>query len=561
MVANLPITRGEPRRRFVCPVSAGTFASTLASTLASIVAFASSSFAQFAPPQGVNLGVGVAPNVLTGIASGDIDGDGFSDVLGVDNAIAGNIGVARGQAGNTYTGPILSGALPATTGGMALPALGDFNLDGFLDCAMSGDVAGIPQVFVAFASTTTPGAYTMPPTTISLVAGGSVTALRVTDVNNDGEQDILASVIGPNRRINTIPGGLGPTFGPLVSSSTSVGPEDIDICVDIGGDGDKDIVVCGIDSASGQAVIELLVGDNSGGFTSLAPTPARVVLPPNFQPIDVTWFDCDQDKDYDIVVACQGNPTSAVFRAINIGAPQFFVQAALSPPIPVNAFPTSVIRFEANFDGVEDLSLVSLASPGASTVQSSFEVLGVLGCQPSSLGSTSVGTINGGAIAQNKLGIHAIQDQDFDGREDLLVVDQSTPTDRVLVYRNIANTDFLASPARPLLAETTPFTFRLQAPPALTGNPFFVLFTIQGTVPGVPLPGGLELPLNAPFLPFLLQGTVGPGGNGQIVTPPVTLSTKPVGFSLQVACAAIVTTASQPAKVLFASHPAVITIP
>lgn len=550
MIAQSPTRRGERRRLSATAVVTGL-----------VALLASPTFAQFAPPQGVNLGVGVAPNALTGIASGDIDGDGFSDVLGVDNVVAGNIGVARGQAGGTYTAPILSGPLPATAAGMALPALGDFNLDGFLDVSMTGDVAGIPNVFVAIANPAIPGAFTMPAATITLVQAGSVTGLRITDVNNDGEQDILASVIGPNRRINTIPGAAGPTFGPLVTSTTSVGPEDIDICVDIGGDGDKDIVICGVDSLSGQSVVELLVGNNSGGFVPVAPIPARVVLPSNFQPIDVTWFDCDQDQDYDAVVACQGTPTSAIFRVGNIGVSPFFVQGSLSPPIPVNAFPTSVIRFESNFDGVEDLSLVSLASPGASTVQSSFEVLGVLGCQPTSLGSTGVGIINNGVIAQNKLGIHAIQDQDFDGREDMLVVDQSTATDRVLVYRNIANTDFLVSPVRPLLGETTPFTFRLQAPPALGGNPFFILFSVEGTVPGTPLPGGLELPLNAPFLPFVLSGTVGPGGIAQIVTPPVTFAAKPVGFSLQVACSAIVTTATQPAKVLFASHPAVTTIP
>lgn len=542
---------GEARRRITSILASG-FATSVA-----LFATQAPAFAQFAPPVGVDLGVGVAPNVLTGIASGDIDGDGFSDVLGVDNAIAGNIGVARGLVGGVYSAAILSGPLPVTTGGMALPAFGDFDLDGFLDVAMSGDVGGIPRVFVAFANPANPGTYTMPPTTISLVLGGSVTAMRVTDVTNDGEQDILASVIGPNRRINTIPGAAGPTFGPLVSSTTSVGPEDIDICVDIGGDGDKDIVICGNDPATGAPFVELSLGNNSGVFTPIN----RVALPTNLSPIDVTWFDCDQDNDYDAIVACQGTVASAVVRITNIGVAPFFVQGAVSAPFPVSAFPTSILRFESNFDGVEDISLVSLASPSASTVQSSFEVLGILGCQPQSLGGQTVGTINSAAIAQNKLGIHAIQDQDFDGREDLLVVDQSTTTDRVLVYRNIANTDFTASPVRPVLGETTPFTFRLQAPPAFAGNPCFVLFSIEGTVPGTPIGGGLALPLIAPFLPFLLPGTVGPGGNTTLTTPPIVISTKPVGFSLQIACAALVTTSTAPAKVVYVSHPAVITMP
>jgi FG-GAP-like repeat len=539
--------------RRVFPSGARIFAAAIA-----LFACAPTALSQFAPPVGVDLGVGVTPNVLTGIASGDIDGDGFGDVLGVDNSIAGNIGVARGQVGGAYTAAILSGPLPATTAGMALPALGDFNLDGFLDVAMTGDIGGIPQVFVAIANIANPGAFTMPATTISLVLGGSITGNRITDVNNDGEVDILATVIGPNRRINTIPGAAGPTFGPITSSSTSVGPEDIDICVDIGGDGDKDLVVCGQDPSSGLPFVELLLGDNTGAFNAIT----RVQLPPQFTPLDVTWFDCDQDKDYDIVVACQSTgPASAIFRLTNFGVSPFIGPASLSPAIAVSGFPTSILRFESNFDGVEDLSVVSLGSPGASVVQNSFEVLTVLGCVAQSIGSTSVGTINGLAIAQNKLGIHNIDDQDHDGREDMLVVDQSTATDRVLVFRNVGQTDFTATPVRPMLGEVTPFTFRLNAPGALTGSPFHVLFSINGTVPGLPLPGGLELPLNPSFLPIMLSGTLGPGGIGILTTPPVAISTKPVGFSLQVACAAIVQSAVGSSKIVYASNPAVITMP
>src|SRR5258705_550868 len=83
-----------------------------------------------------------------------------------------------------------------------------------------------------------------PALAIGLGTPGTVTGIRVSDVSGDGEQDIVCAVSGPIRRINTIPGAPGLTFGGMTSSSTSTGPEDVDICVDADHDGDKDLVVC-----------------------------------------------------------------------------------------------------------------------------------------------------------------------------------------------------------------------------------------------------------------------------------------------------------------------------
>ncbi len=513
--------------------------------------------AQFSPPANVSLGVGLPPNILTGIASGDIDDDGIGDVLGVDNVSGGNIGVARGLGGGVYSAPIVSGPLPASAGGVTLPALGDFDLDGFLDVSMAGEVGGTPALFVARANPAIPGAFIMPAITISLANPGAVTGLRITDANSDGDLDLLASVIGPNRRIDTVPGWPGLTFGPLMSSTTSTGPADIDICVDADHDGDKDVVLCGLDSLSGLPRIQVMFGNNTLNFTSVA----LIDLPPQFTPLDVHWFDCDQDRFYDIVVACQSAAGGALFRIRNSGAAPYFQNGPVSsPPIPVTNFPTSVLRLESNFDGVEDLSIVSLATPSASISSTNFEIFDVQSCVLSSAGTTGVGTVSPSTLPQEKFGIHAVDDQDHDGREDLLIVDQSTVVDRVLVYRNIGSTDFTINPVRPRLAETTPVTFRLQAPPALTGAPFIIFFSIQGTFPPIPVAGQL-LPLHGPFLPFNLSGTVGPGGQSILTTPPVSFSAKPVGFSLQVAAVAIVTTSTTPVKIQYISHPAVITIP
>lgn len=524
-----------------------------------VIAFAAAPFAsaQFSPPQGVTLGVGVNPAALTGIVSGDLDGDGNGDILGVDNVSGGNIGVALGLPGGTYNAvPVLSGPLPASTNGTSLPTLGDFNLDGFLDVAVAGSVAGIPRAFVAAGSTTTPGTFTLPATSISLVQAGTATGLSVSDVTGDGRQDLLIAVIGPTRRVNTIPGNGPMTFGPLTSSTTATGPEDIDICVDPDNDGDKDLVICGFDSLTGQSVVEVMAGDGQGQFTTLA----KVALPTPALPFDVHWIDCNQDHRYDIAVGCVGAAASPIFRLQNLGASPFFVSGAISAPFNTGTIPNALQRLDVNFDGVEDLAVFSKASSGTSVVQSGFEVLNLVNCDFVSSASIQGGTTDNSVINADQYSALTVNDQDGDGRQDVMIADQTGLVDRVLVYQNLGPADFTATPLKPLLGETTPFTFRLNAPTPLAGSTFAVLFSVAGTVPGIPLQGFI-FPLNAPFLPIVLTGTLNSQGNGEITTPPVTFSTKPVGFSLQIASAAMVVSATQAGKIVYVSKPSIITVP
>jgi hypothetical protein len=528
-------------------------AAVLSTTLLTL--FSAPALGQFAPPLNVDLGVGIAPDDLTGIASGDLDGDGFGDVLGVDDRVAGNVGVARGQAGLTFTLPILSGPLPPTSNGTFLPVLGDFDLDGILDVALAADVAGNPTVLVLGGSNANPGAFNLPGLGIQAgLGGGVISSLRVTDVNGDGEQDIICAVIGPNRRITTMPGAGGLTFGPLVSSSTAVGPADIDVCIDLDDDGDKDMVVCGL-LPGGVPAVEVLRGGNDGTFGG----GLLSQLPPGCEPIDVHWIDCDQDRDYDLFVACTG-ANQGLLRLLNSGPPSFFPSTVATSPLPVVNVPNSLLRLEVDFDGVEDLSVFSIVASPASVVPSNFQVFKVLACAVNSLGATQAGSIAQGALDKLSFSHHAATDADFDGRKDLVLSDQSGGVGRVQIHRNVGATNFTVSPIEPLLADVTPFTFRLEAPPALAGAPFVILFSAQGTVPGIPVQNQL-LSLNGPFLPITITGNVGPGGLTTLITPPVAIPAKPTGFSLQLAAAALVAQPGTPGKIAFISKPAVITMP
>src|SRR5690606_29577556 len=96
--------------------------------------------------------------------------------------------------------------------------------------------------------------------------------------------------------------------------------------------------------------------------------------------------------------------------------------------------------------------------------------------------------------------------------------------------------------------------------PGFPGRPFLIVFSAQGTLPGTPAGFGLTVPLNAPFQPWVVQGTLTAAGSGSFQTPPVTFPSSPVTFSLQMASAVVVLqTASGPP--VHVTNPAVLTLP
>lgn len=510
--------------------------------------------AQFGGGVQVNLGIGAAPNAITGTAAGDLDGDGNGDVIGTENRVGGNIGVARGLGAGAYSAPILSGPTPATTAGMTLPNLGDFDLDGVLDLVTAGDVGGVPNAFVWRGNPAVPGAFLAPTAFAILPVGHTISGIRVTDLDGNGNQDVACAIIGPNRRIVVIPGAGGMTFGPLVTTSTAIGSNDIDVCVSFNGDAFKDVVVCGPMAVGGSPGMVQVFRGSSVGLVN----PINILLPAGVEPIDVNWIDCNQDKRYDLAVACQGTQPG-IYLIPNLGPPNFFPATIAAGPKVVTNIPNSVLRLETDFDGIEDLSLLSAAS-GASTVQTDFEILKVKDCGANTAVVTNVGTYDVPSVAKVEAQLHAVQDQDFDGKEDLVLVNQTGTSDRAVVFFNqSANANYTISPVRPLLGQTVLFTLQFKAPAPTAGKPFMLLFTLNGTSPGI-MGGNQKIPLNPPFLPLFIGGTVPIGGQVTLTSGPVAIPAAPATFSAQVASAAIVE-GNVPGSIGFVTNPAVVTLP
>ena len=151
----------------------------------------------------VSFAVGAAPEAL---ALGDLNGDGFPDLIAANNGSA-NISVLLGKGDGTFQ-PAVN--YPAGQNPIAI-AISDFNGDGKLDVAIANAGSSTVSIFLGNGDgSLRSGA--------SLNGGSAPTSIASADLNGDGRQDIaVASASG----ITVFFGNGDGTFGPanLVSGT------------------------------------------------------------------------------------------------------------------------------------------------------------------------------------------------------------------------------------------------------------------------------------------------------------------------------------------------------
>ncbi|MBX7096351.1 MAG: FG-GAP-like repeat-containing protein [Myxococcaceae bacterium] len=136
---------------------------------------------------------------IAAVAVGDVDGDGRADVVGAGGRFIGELSVLRGKGGGMLAPPQL---FPITQDAHAL-ALGDLDGDGRAD-AVTAHSAG-SSVAVALAQADggfgAPQVFALGPgvDTQSLKIGGASNALRLADVDGDGRLDVLVASPGDDR--------------------------------------------------------------------------------------------------------------------------------------------------------------------------------------------------------------------------------------------------------------------------------------------------------------------------------------------------------------------------
>jgi hypothetical protein len=234
-----------------------------------------------------------ADNFPQDIAVGDLNGDGYSDLV-IPNYNSNDVSVLMGNQNGTfkpavnYSGPTTSIFTPTVV------TLGDFNGDGKLDMAISSYVVPLS---VALGN----GDGTFKPFTTQFIPFASGNVLKTADFNGDGIPDLLFD----NRKggIQVALGNGDGTFQNAITSSDNSTSQVLHAAIgDFNGDGKVDVV-----TSDSNGAVYVWLGRGDGTFTPINVIPAGS----NFigRAIAVGDFNGDGKQDLAITASSLNNVT------------------------------------------------------------------------------------------------------------------------------------------------------------------------------------------------------------------------------------------------------------
>lgn len=261
------------------------------------------------------------------VAVGDLDGDGFDDlIVGATNGLTGSAVVllADGEGGLDPQTSLISGVVSGLS-------VGDVNGDSALDVAVNNDYLENVSLLLGDGS----GGFG----SATVVATSAVSPTVMGDVSGDGFVDL---VVARSTGVSVLIGDGAGGFVPGADVVTGFGLSSM-VMGDATGDGFVDLVV------AGSTTVSVLVGDGAGGFEQGATVPGAGVSQSALDEVD-------GDGDVDLVVG----GSTGVSVSLGDGAGGF------APLSPVAAGASLDALVDLNGDGFRDIVDADFSSDSVS---------------------------------------------------------------------------------------------------------------------------------------------------------------------------------------------------
>jgi flagellin-like hook-associated protein FlgL len=261
-----------------------------------------------------------------GITSGDINADGYPDLVSADNGSGtGSIFLGNGNGTFKTRTTVAAGINPDTS------MHADLNGDGKQDIVISDGSSSTLSIFLGNGDGTFKGRSTT-------AAGAFPFQVLAIDVNGDGRLDLVSDASLDNIVSVSLSNGDG-TFKSRTTYSTGSVPKFFSSS-DINGDGFLDLMV----PDNGGSGVSILLGNGNGTFA------ARTTIATSANPYTVISVDLSGDGKIDIVSADTGGGVLSFFLGNGNGT--FATRSTIAPG---GSAPFQVSATDVNNDGIFDL--------------------------------------------------------------------------------------------------------------------------------------------------------------------------------------------------------------
>ena len=272
----------------------------------------------------------------TGVATGDLNGDGFADIVTANNR-SGNMSVLINKGDGTFNPPvnIKTGANPQDI------ALGDFDGDLDLDVVITNSGASNVAVLLGNGA----GGFGAPTLIKTKPKPG---AIALGDLNGDLVNDLVVTHVGRNTISVLIGNGAGGFGAPVETKTGGTGPVDV-VIADFDLDTDNDVAIVNTSSRT----ISLLTGNGAGGFAG-APQIFKVGV----KPTGLAVTDVNIDGSPDLVVSHYVSRFVGVLLGNGaVAGPQFKLMNRAN--FPGTHGPNALAVADFNGDGFIDLGFAN----------------------------------------------------------------------------------------------------------------------------------------------------------------------------------------------------------